>query len=117
MNAALCLCRGYALHAMNSAFITELAKNRFTRNAEYRFLASAELRWTRFQVFGFQACGFRVTVVHPVKVRGENRRFASASSRPNFHNGVAVFIFIRWQQGNLNLTLQFRHALFELRDL
>ena len=56
-------------------------------------------------------------MVHAVKVSGENGRFASAGSSPDFHNRVAVFIFVRRQQRNLNFALEIGHPLLEVRNL
>ena len=45
-------------------------------------------------------------MVHTVKISRENGRLASARSGSNFHDGIAVFVFIRRQQGNLNFAFE-----------
>ena len=56
-------------------------------------------------------------MVHAVKIGGENGRFASARSGTDFHDGIAVFIFVPWQQGDLNIAFKTGHSLFEVRNL
>src|SRR4029453_11893566 len=53
MDAALRLRRGHTLYTMHSAFVAELAKNRFARNTEDRFLKPTKRGRTRFEVLGF----------------------------------------------------------------
>jgi len=50
-------------------------------------------------------------MVHAGKVSGENGGFASASSAANFHDRVALFIFIRWQQRDMNVALYILSAV------
>ena len=53
---------------------------------------------------------------YPVKIGGENRRFASAGAGSDFDDRVTVFVFIRRQQSNLEVAFQISDALLELRD-
>ena len=55
-------------------------------------------------------------MIHPVKIGRENGGFASAGAGPNFDDRVAIFIFIRGQQSNLQFSLELGHALFQVRD-
>src|SRR5437870_13751455 len=95
MNATLRFRRGHALHPVHAALVTQFSKNRFARNAEDRFLKPAELRWTRFQVLGLQPGGFRVALVHAIKIGRENGSSTPACSGTNFYAGIALCIVIR----------------------
>ena len=55
-------------------------------------------------------------MIHAVKIGGENGCFASACSGSDFHDGVAVFIFVGWQQRDLNFAFEIGHSLFEVRN-
>ena len=56
-------------------------------------------------------------MVHPVKISRENGRFTSAGSGSDFHDRIAVFIFVRRQQRNLNFAFEIGHSFFEVRNL
>src|SRR2546429_6148940 len=56
-------------------------------------------------------------MIHAVKVGGENGRFVSTRSGTDFYNGIAVFVLIRRQQGDLNIPFKIGHSLFKLRNL
>ena len=116
MNAALRFSRRHALNTMHTAFITELSKNCFARNSEDHFLESAKLRGTRLEVFGFQPGRFRVAMIHAIQIGGEDRRFVPACSGADFHDCVALFGLIGWQQGNLNAAFKIDDASFEFRN-
>ena len=117
MDTTLRFRRRHALHTMNAAFVTQFSKNGFARNSEDRFFQAAEFRGTRFEVFGFQAGRFSIAMVHAVKVGSENGGFASACSSTNFQDSIALFIFIRRHQGDLNISFKIGYPLFELRNL
>ena len=55
-------------------------------------------------------------MVHAVKVGRENGRFTSTRSGSDFDDRVAVFIFIRRQQRDLNFAFEIGHPLFEVRN-
>src|ERR1043166_7201479 len=100
MNPSLRLRGRHPLHPMNTAFIPQFAEYSFARYSEDRFLQSAELRGTRFQILRSQPSRLRITVIHAVKVSCENRRFIPAGTGADFYNGVTFFILICWEQGD-----------------
>ena len=55
-------------------------------------------------------------MIHAVKIGGENRSFASACSGADFHDRIALFIFIRWKQGDLNFSLKIGDSFFQIRN-
>ena len=116
VNAALRFGRRHALHAMHAALVTQLSENRFAGDLEDHFLQAAELGRAGFEVLDFQSGGFRVAVIHPVKISREDRRFAPAGAGADFHDGVAVFVFVRRQERELHVALQIGDAFLERRD-
>ena len=116
MDAALRFGRGHALHAMDAALVTQFPENRFAGDFENRFLQPAELGRTGFEVFDLKPGRFRVAVVHPVKIGGENSGLAAAGAGANFHDRVAIVGFIGRQKRDLDLEFQIGDAFFERRD-
>src|SRR5437764_7307740 len=116
MNTTVRLRGGHALHTMIPAFVPNLSENRFARNSKDGFLESSELCRTRFEILSFQTGAFRITVVHAVKIGGENRCFVSSGSSADFHDGVTLFIFIGWQQCDLNGALKIADSFFQIWD-
>ena len=55
-------------------------------------------------------------MIHPVKIGGENGRFTSAGAGANLDDRVAIFVFIRGQQRNLDFALQVVDSLFQVGD-
>ncbi len=56
-------------------------------------------------------------MIHPVQVGGENGRFASPRSGSDFNDRVAVCIFVRRRQRDLNFAFNIGHQLFEVWNL
>ena len=55
-------------------------------------------------------------MVHAVKIGRENSCLASAGSSADFHDGVTLFIFIGWQQCDLNGALKIADSFFQIWD-
>src|SRR6476620_2740732 len=94
MNAALSLGGRHPLHAVHTALVTKLSKDRFARNPEDRFLESTKLRRTGFEVLSFQSRRFCIAMIHPVKIGGEDGGFIAARPGADFYNRVALFCLI-----------------------
>jgi hypothetical protein len=94
MNTALSLGGRHALHAVHTALVPKLAKDRFARHAKDRFLKSTKLRRTGFEVLSLQSRRFCIAVVHPVKIGGEDSGFVAACPGTDFYDRVALFRFI-----------------------
>src|SRR5436190_20724396 len=97
MNAALGLGCRHPLYAVHSALVTKLSKDRFARNSKDRFLKSTKLRRTRFEVLTLQSRRFCITMIHSVKIGGENSGFVAACPGTDFDDRVALFRLIRRQ--------------------
>src|SRR6266540_5874156 len=116
MNAALSLGGRHALHAVHTALVTKLSKDRFARNPENRFLEPTKLRWTGFEVLSLQSRRFCIAMIHPVKIGGEDSGFIAACSSADFNDRVALLRLIRWQQRDLNAAFKIGDTFFELRN-
>src|SRR5215470_3896001 len=116
MNATLSLGCWHPLHAVYTAFVTKLSKDRFARNPEDRFLESTKLRRTGFEVLSFQSRSFCIAMIHSVKIGGKDASFVAACPCTDFHDRVALFCLIRRQQRQLNVALQVGDAFFKLRN-
>src|SRR4029077_8208883 len=112
MNAALSLGGRHALHAVHTAFVTKLSKDRFARNPEDRFLEPTKLRWTGSEALSLQSRRFCIAMIHPVKIGGEDSGFVAAGPGADFHDRVALFPLICWQQCDLNIAFKIRDASF-----
>ena len=88
---------GYALDAMDSAFVAHGGKHGLARQFEDNFLEAAELGRAGGEGIEFPSPGFGVTAVHPKKIPSKDGSFGSACTRSDFYDGVAVFIRIRWK--------------------
>src|SRR5438093_7879870 len=106
MNAALSLGGRHALHAVHTAFVTKLSKDRFARNPEDRFLEPTKLRWTGFEVLSLQSRRFCIAMIHPVKIGGEDGGFVAACPGANFDDRVALFRLIHRQQRDLKVAFK-----------
>src|ERR1043166_4944783 len=100
MNTALSLGGRHALH---TALVTKLAKDRFAPHAKDRFLESAKLRRTGFEVLSLQSRRFCIAMVHPVKIGGEDRGLVATCPGTDFYDRVALFRLICRQQGDLKV--------------
>src|SRR5216683_585735 len=104
MNAALSLGGRHALHAVHTALVTKLSKDRFARNPEDRFLEPTKLRRTGFEVLSLQSRSFCIAMIHPVKIGGEDSGFVATCPGADFHDRVALFCLIRRQQRDLKVA-------------
>ena len=55
-------------------------------------------------------------MIHAVQIGSEDRRFVPACSGADFHNCIAFFALIGWEQGDLNTAFEIDHASFEFRN-
>jgi hypothetical protein len=117
VNPPLRFRRRHALDAVDPAFEPQRLENILAGYPEDRFLQAAHLGGAGFKAFHFQASGFRVAVIHPVKIGGEDRGFAPASAGADFHNGVAAFVFVRRQKRDLEIALELSDAFLQIGDL
>ena len=99
---------------MNPAFEAQLSENVFTGDFEDCFAQAAQLGRAGFEVFHFQPGRLRIAVVHPVKIGRENGGFASSGAGADFDNGIAVFVFVGWEQSDLKIALQVCEAFFQI---
>ena len=103
MDSALGLGGGYALDAVDAAFVAHGGKHGLARQFKDNFLEAAELGRAGGEGIEFPSPGFGVTAVHPKKISSKDGGFRAACARPNFDDGVAVFIRI----GGENRTKDF----------
>src|SRR4051794_27802633 len=72
VNASLRFGRGDTLNPVDPTLEPQLLENVFARDPKDRFLEPAKLRRTGLEILPLEPRRFRVAIVHPVKVGGEN---------------------------------------------
>ena len=107
---------GHALHAVHAALVADLAEHGLAGDLEDDFPQAAQLGGVALHLLHLQAVRLGVAVVHAVEIGGEKRRLVAAGAGADFHDGVAVLVFIRRQERDLDLFLRAGDALLQRRD-
>ena len=80
---------------MNTTFVSQNPKDGLPAHFENHFLEAAQFRPAAFQFLDLEPMSFGISGVHPVKIRGEQSRFISASPSSNFHDRIAILVRLR----------------------
>ena len=100
-----------ALHAVNAGFVLEPRICPLTIHGKRHKLHAAESGFLHILRGNLKAAPFRVVHIHPVELRGKERRLLAAGARPDFEDDVLVVVRILRQQQNSELLLKLLHGL------
>src|SRR4029077_9511748 len=98
---------------MNSAFISQYSKDGLPAHLENNFLETTQLRCAAFQLLDFESMPFRISGVHPIKIRREQSCFISACPSSNFHDRIAILVGLRREKCVLNRLDESADPIFQ----
>jgi hypothetical protein len=102
---------------MDPTLVAKLSEDARSRDLEDHFPQSAKLAWTRFQRFNAQTVRFCKALIHPVQIGRKERGLIASGSGANFHDRIAVFVWIGRKQRELHMTFQLGNSRLQIRDL
>ena len=106
VDAAARFGRRHALHAVDAAFVFQLAVDAASFDRGDDFLEAADARVVARHHFEPPALPLRVLAVHPEQLRGKERRFVAARAGADFEHDVLLVVRILRNQQRLQLAEQ-----------
>jgi hypothetical protein len=117
VDAALGFGGGDALHAVDSALVAQAAEDGVAGDLEDDFFEASESGGAGVHRFNSEPLGFRVALIHPVEVGGEERGLVAAGAGADLDDGVAVLGFVGREEGELDVAVEDGQTALDLRDL